>query len=269
MTNKDKELNDYLDGNSELSNRYHSSAEAEPADHLSKKILSAAKEAIAEPELKPNKVFNRSPWVKPVSIAAIITLSVSLVVTMQQETGQPLISEPESALYDSAVLLEGVVKPQTITADGDATMLEEVEIKRSSDVRMDAPAPAALDAVGAYRAESKINVMKDEAVATKPEKKAMMKEKARSLEAEKRVFANEQLLKSAPMEAELDTVIGLKQDRQRSQQQVELLKIKNLLVNGNVETAKSLYKQFIENYPDYSNEAIEKMLGEELFELIK
>jgi hypothetical protein len=269
MTNKDKELNDYLDGNSELSNRYHSSAEAEPADHLNEKILSAAKEAIAEPELKPNKVFYRPPWIKPVSIAAIITLSVSLVVTMQQETGQPLISEPEPALYDSAVLLEGVVKPQTITADDDATMLEEVEIKRSSDVRMDAPAPATLGAVGAYRAESKNNVIKDEAVATKPAKKAMMKEKARSLEAEKRVFANEQLLESAPVEAELDAVMRLKQDRQRSQQEVELLKIKNLLVNGNVETAKSLYKQFLENYPDYSNEAVEEVIGEDLFSLIK
>ena len=229
--------------------------------------MSAAKQAVTEPEYKSKKVFHKSSWVKPVSIAATITLTVSLVVTIQQETGQPLISEPESELYDSAVLLEGVVKPQTIFADGDATMLEEVETKRSSDVRMDAP--DALGAAGVYRAESKNNVMKDEVLVTKPAKKAMMKGKIRSVEAQKRVFANEELLQSAPMEAELDAVMEFKQDRQKNQQEVDLLKLKSLLLAGEIKEAKQLLEQFHGNYPHYSNAAIREMLGEELYELIK
>ncbi len=265
MVNDEKELDDYLEGNSDLSNQYHSSGMIEPSDCLSDKIFSTAKEATAIPKQKTKVMFHKSAWVRPVAIAAIITLSVSLVVTKQQETGQPLISEPATGLelYNSTVLTEDVVMPKPILADGDATIPKKVEIKQSSDDGMDVPA-----AVSATRAESYANTKKDEAT-IKPVKKAISKEKARSVEVEKRVFAKEQLLQSAPMEAEFDTVIEFTQDRQRSQQEIELLKIKSSLKDGNAEKAKNLYKQFIENYPDYSNKAIEEILGEEMFGLIK
>lgn len=269
MVNDDKELDAYLEGNSDLSDRYHASAKAEPPDRLNDKIFSAAKEAVTGPEYKSKKVFHRSPWFKPISIAAMITLSISLVVTVQQETEQPLISEPGPELYDSAMSLGDRVESQTVGADNDATVLEEIELKQSSDARMDAPAPATLDTDGAYRDVNKTNRMKNEAAEIMPAKKATMKEKARSIETEKRVFANEPLLESASKEAELDAVMEFKLDRQKSQQQVELLEIQNLLVDGQFERAKKLYKQFQENHPDYPAGAVEEVIGQDLFSLIK
>lgn len=262
----DKELSDYLEGNSELSNRYHASSVVEPPAHLDEKILSAAKEAVTESKQKPRVAFHKSPWALPISIAAVITLSVSLVVTMQQEIGQPLMSEPELEMYDSAVLLEETVLPQAITVDSDTSVLDEIEVRPSSDEHFDDAAPAALGAVGGYRAKSKANVMKDEA-AIQPAKKALSKERARSESEvlEKRVFAKEQLLQSAPMEAELDAVMELKQDRQFSQQEQELMNIKLLWQAGDVTNAKQAYEAFINKYPEFTLESIQEILGADVY----
>lgn len=266
----DKELNDYLEGNSDISNRYRASSTVEPPAHLDEKILSAAKEAVTDTKQKSKVVFHKSRWALPVSIAAVITLSVSLVITIQQETGQPLISEPESEMYDSAPLLEEVVMPQTMTADDGLPVLNETEVKQSSDDRVDdyAPAPASLGTVGGYRTENDAKASKNEA-AIQPAKKALLKEKARSEVSEKRVFAKEQLLQSAPMEADLDAVMELKRDRQLTLQENELLKIKTLWEQGSYEEAIKMFDKFLEINPGYSEEAIEEILGAELLGLIK
>ncbi|MFT5396146.1 MAG: hypothetical protein ACI85N_001342 [Gammaproteobacteria bacterium] len=266
MVNDDKEIDDYLEGNSELSKQYHSTAMAEPSERLNEKILAAAKDAAA-PKQKSKVLFHKSPWVRPVSIAAMITLSVSLVVTMQQESGQPLMSAPGSSVepYNSTVLSEEIVMPQTVTAD-DMFVLDEVELRQSNDERV--VAPAALGTVGGYHAESNADVMKDEAT-VQPVNKALLKQKERSKEVEKRVFAKEQLLQSAPMEADVNVVMENKQDPQRTLQEEGILEIKNLLLEGKIEESKGLYKEFIRKYPGYSNDAIEEIIGAELFGLIK
>lgn len=266
----DKELNSYLDGNSELSKKYRASNSEEPPAHLDDAILSAAKEVVARKKQKPKVLFHKSPWAKPVSIAAIITLSVSLVVTMQQQTGQPLISEPASDLeiFNSSILLEEKVLPQTVTTESDIPINEELEVKKSSDLRSDVPA-AALGAVGGYREESKVDVMKDEADAVIPAQKSLSKEKISTKELERRVFSKEQALESVPMKAELDDVVEIKETRQRSQQEDELAEIKNLLFEGKIEEAKALFEKFNHNYPGYPYEVIEEVIGKDLLILLK
>lgn len=267
MVNDEKELDDYLEGKSELSNQYHASAMAEPSDRLNEEILSAAQVAVV-PKQKTKVRVHKSPWVRPVSIAAMITLSVSLVVTMQQETGQPLISEPELSVeqYNSPVLSEEIVMPQTVTADDDMFVHDEVELRQSNAERVDAP--TALGAVGGYRTESNADVMKDGA-AVQPVKKALLKQKKRTKELEKRVFAKEEVLQSAPKEADPNIIKEFKQERQRTLQEEALLNIKTLLTEGDIEKAKYLFEKFLINYPNYSNEAIEEVMGTELLDVIK
>ena len=264
----DKELNDYLKGNSELSNRYRASSRVEPPVHLDEKILSAAKEAVNEYEQKSRVAFHKSPWALPVSIAAMITLSVSLVVTMQQETGQPLINVPESdlELYDSTMLLEEMVMPQTITDDDDMSVLDKIEIKQRSVERAYdyVPAPEALGAVGAYRTNNEARGLKNEA-AIQPAKKALLKEKARSEASEKRIFAKDQLLQSAPMEAEVNAIIELKQDRQLFLQDKQLMKIKVLWEEGHLFDAKQAYEDFIKKNPDITVESIKEIIGLDIY----
>ena len=137
MTNNekdDKELNDYLEGNSEISNGYRASNSAEPASSLDAKILSAAKEAVTEIKPKSKVKFHKSPWVKPVSIAALITLSVSLVITMQQETGQPLISEPKVEMNGfPAKTKTQTVMPQSLSVDAAAPVMNDAEVGSSNN----------------------------------------------------------------------------------------------------------------------------------------
>lgn len=286
----DKEFNDYLEGNSDLSNQYRASNTVESPAHLDEKILMTAKEAVTGSKQKSKVVFHKSPWALPVSIAAVITLSVSLVITMQQETGQTVISEPASELYDSAVLSEEALMPRTITVDDDMTVLDEVQLKlkQSSDQRMDVPEPAAfgaidefkannkigtekneaaLGAVGGYRAESTAETLKNEP-AFQPAKKALLQDKARSEASEKRVFAEEQLLQSAPAEAELDAVMELKRKRQLSQQDQELLAIKALWEEGDSINAKQAFDEFIKKYPDFTVESIKEILGANIYQAL-
>ncbi len=256
----DKELDDYLKGNSDISNHYRASNTGESPAHLDEIILSAAKDAVTESKQKSNVVFHKSPWALPVSIAAVITLSVSLVVTMQQETGQPLISEPESIMDDSETLLEEAVMPQTMSADDGMFVLDETEVKQSNDERTD-DAPAASGAVGGYRAESNDKASTKDA-ALQPAKKALIKQKARSEISEESVFAKEQVLQSAPAAAvELDAVMELKRERQLGPQDQELMNIKALWEEGDLTNAKQAYEDFIKKYPAFTEEKIKEILG--------
>jgi len=267
MVNDDKELDDYLEGNSELSNQYHASAIAEPSDRLNEKILSAAKDAVVHKQ-KKKVLVHKSPWVRPISIAAMITLSVSLVVTMQQESGQPLISAPELSVepHSSTVLSEEIVMPQTVTADDNMFVLDEVELRQRNDGRVDAP--TASDAVGSSRAESNTGVMKDETATIKPAKKAMLKQKAHSNESEKRVFAKEPSLKSVPMEADVAATVEFKQDLQVGQGEESLLKIKSMWEAGKYSEAKKVYQEFYNTHPDFSVEKTKEILGPDLYQAL-
>ena len=259
--NEDKQLDDYLAGKSGLSDRYRSSNQAGPPKHLDEKILSAAQEAVKD---KPERiVFHRSPWAKPVSIAAIITLSVSLVVTMQQETGQPLISEPKPVLFDSDDLMEEAVLPETKLLD------KKVNAKQRLEGRKDEPAAVGLDAVDAYRKESSDVESKNEAV-VKPAQRMLLKEKVRSRTQapESQLFTEEALLQSAPMEMAADAIGGLKRDRQDTQQEQELLRIKQLWEEGEIESAGKAYRDFINNNPEYPVQQIEVMLGTDIYQAL-
>tara|TARA_R110000782_G_scaffold259539_2_gene350092 strand:- start:1201 stop:2016 length:816 start_codon:yes stop_codon:yes gene_type:complete len=264
----DKELNEYLNGGSNVSKIYRASNTVEPAIYLDEKILAAAKGVLVDSKQQVHEERYKSTWARPVSIAAMITLSISLVVTMQQESGQPLMSEPELNIeaYNSTVLSKDSILLQADIAD-DALMLDEVEKNQSDDVRV--VVPSTLNVGEGNYAESKTSAMKDETTTIKSAKRTLLKQKPHSIESEKREFSKEQLLRSDPAETEFDAVMELKQDPQRTLQEEELLKIKNLLLEGDVEEAKDLYQQFLRKYHGYSNSAIHEVIGEELFGLIK
>lgn len=267
MANKepnDKELNDYLQGNSDLSKVYRASNGAEPPDHLNEKILSAAKEAVASSKKKSKVTFHKSPWVRPVSIAAMITLSVSLVVTMQQETGQPLISEPEIEVFHSATVIEESEKHETRQRNKAASTIGKIEIKQSKDERVNTPVPAALNAADSYRTEEKTIAPKAE-MREQPAKKILLKEKIQVEALEERVFADEQVLESAPAKAEFDAVMDMKQDRRFSPEEFNLLEIKTMWEEGELIKAKQAYNAFIREYPDFSPETIKEILGDNIY----
>ncbi len=212
----DKELNDYLNGDSDVSKAYRSSNKTEPSAGLDKKILLAAKESVENTVQKREVVFHKSPWVRPVSIAAIVTLSVSLVVTMQHDTGQPLISEPEIEMFDSAVLIEEKIMPQPKTVQDGVSVTNKVEKNQHKNERvdMDVSAPTALGAIAdAHRTEEKAIALKDK-LRERPVRKMLLKEKANIETLEGRTFAEDMVLPPESVEAEFDAAMDIKQGRQ-------------------------------------------------------
>jgi hypothetical protein len=265
MTNNDKDdkaLNDYLEGNSGLSNRYHASSSVEPPADLDAKILLAAKEAVGDAKQKPKVVFHKSPWAIPVSIAAVITLSVSLIITMQQETGQPLINESE--FYDSTVFVEEAEVSQTLSNSDGIPVMNKAERKQSKDERLESAAPAKLNSVESYRTENKPTVPKAK-IREHAAKKTLMKENAPAAILEERIFADEQILQSAPAEVELDDMMDFKRDRQHGMEESKLLKIKALWEAGEFDKAKQTYEDFVNKFPEFAAENIKKILGADVY----
>ena len=82
---QEQELEAYLQGDSELSKVYKEAAKLEPGTSLDEKILAASRR-----EVKAKPRFAHSPfagdWHVPASLAAVLVLSVGVVITMQQET---------------------------------------------------------------------------------------------------------------------------------------------------------------------------------------
>jgi hypothetical protein len=93
------EYDDELDDNA-LSDIYTQFSREEPSDELDDRVLSAAKKAVASEKAAAKKV--RGPfsgqWRVPVSLAAVIVLSVIVVVTIEREHFDTLTSAPEQSI---------------------------------------------------------------------------------------------------------------------------------------------------------------------------
>ncbi len=262
----DRELNNYLNGNSELSNRYRASNKQETPSYLDDAILSAAKEAVnvsnkIKQKTKPG--FHKAPWVKPLSIAAMITLSVSLVVTMQQEAGQPLINESDIEMFDSASMIKESAISETRLSSDDASAMRVIESGKNKDERVAVPASASAasgSAVNRYRAEEKTEAPKARLKAI-PAKKMQLKEKPLLEAAEDRAVAEEEGLRSTPSGAMFDDVVALKQDREISMQEKALIKIKVLWEKGELVKARQAYEDFTRDYPGVATASIKESLG--------
>jgi len=89
---EDRGLEDYLAGGSELSEAYRRLGREEPEGRLDQSILSAARHHVDVEHQVAHSPFSRN-WVVPASLAAVLALSVSVVLLMTQPAPE-LDSEP-------------------------------------------------------------------------------------------------------------------------------------------------------------------------------
>ncbi|MFT5425586.1 MAG: hypothetical protein ACI9ZT_000518 [Gammaproteobacteria bacterium] len=97
---EDQDLEDYLQGDSALTAAYHAEEKILPAADIDKAILSAANAAIRSKQTSDiaYSPFART-WYVPASMAAVLMLSVGLVFSIYQNSGQTLLTAPKSE-YD-------------------------------------------------------------------------------------------------------------------------------------------------------------------------
>jgi hypothetical protein len=82
---RDHELEEHLAGRSEVSRLYRQAGADEPPPELDSKIKAAARRALAT---------RRPRWMLPLSAAAVVMLSVGVLLRMQQEGVTPMPAEP-------------------------------------------------------------------------------------------------------------------------------------------------------------------------------
>jgi len=95
----DEMIEDYLRGKSPLSRAYRSEAIEEPPRALDKVILDAARHAVHARPRMPRSPFAWH-WMVPLSAAAVIMLSVGLLMFMSKEGAVPMSMETE---FDASV----------------------------------------------------------------------------------------------------------------------------------------------------------------------
>jgi hypothetical protein len=100
----EQDFEEYLQGDSALSARYQqSSSEQTPPGHLDDAILAASRREV---KAKPGYVSSpfSSNWQKPLSLAAVVVLSVTVIVTLQYDHNDIHLTKP--ALQQASPQLE-------------------------------------------------------------------------------------------------------------------------------------------------------------------
>lgn len=85
----DRDLDDYLRGDSRLSAAYREARGEEPSAELDEVLLERSRRELRLGPKVAWSPFTRS-WSLPLALAAVLVVSVSVTLVMYQETGQPL-----------------------------------------------------------------------------------------------------------------------------------------------------------------------------------
>ena len=154
---KNDALDDYLSGDSTLSRRYRSGGSPQPSAAVDRAILDAASEGVAnegaankgaasEGAIAPTPRRRRLKlsWERPLAIAAAVTLSTILVVSIQREAG--LFPPEDSAAERSLDERNGAARPAA-GAVGQRPAAPEQQADTSSMPRALSDAPASSEAV--------------------------------------------------------------------------------------------------------------------------
>ncbi len=94
---RDQELlREYLKGDSELSRLYQRNSDNQPGSQIDARILAAARRAVAPKRRVAQSPFARH-WAVPTSLAAVLALSVSVVLLMPEPALDPSIDDDRAA----------------------------------------------------------------------------------------------------------------------------------------------------------------------------
>jgi hypothetical protein len=238
-----QELEEYLKGQSELSRQYRAESGNEPPEHLDAAILSAAKKAIENQGAGGGPSTTR--WYVPLSLAAVLVISFSLVFRVyDQEEQQILGKQSEMKKEKPAMMMEGRSEPATPSAVimRDEALSEEIEFESDS-----APEMRAAPAAGA-------DVSKDDSLSG-VESMPPTPQPVESLSAP----AERRMLKSMPEMMEDKAVAG---NALLPQQWFEI--INQLWFDGDKAGAIDATKRFLEAYPEYPRDELQKRLPQEM-----
>ena len=145
----DKEFETYLSGKSALSSQYQAEPAPEIPERVDNTILGIAR--MSTDAQQSAKVSFLKHWQKPITLAAVLVLSVSLVLTLYDDYGEDYLQSPApakpAAIQSSAPVAADEMAPPA-PADEGLMPLEEQAVESDSDgMAFDDMSGTAMDSV--------------------------------------------------------------------------------------------------------------------------
>ena len=252
---RDRELlREYLKGDSALSRLYRRDADEQPDTQIDARILAEARRAAA-----PKRRVARSPfarhWAVPTSLAAVLALSVSVVVLMPDPTLEPPVERDRAAqptLVPGAVSAPRPAEPVSLPDAASETERQAVGGRAFDSLQRQSPD---VD----QRADRPVGKSSEKREALAPERKSLAGGKAKSRQAAPAAGVAEQAASEAPSrslsEPMSETLPGpdpMPADDVQADPAAWLRFIETLLAGQNRAAAKGSLRAFLARYPDFS-----------------
>lgn len=252
-SDKDRELDAYLRGDSSLSRAYREESRELPPEHVDAQILAEAHRADAGDKRAPARgPFAGGSWMVPASVAAVVVLAVSVTVLLPE--GRPGYERQRIAPEDE-------LSPRREAADADPLDMPEIRQAPAAEYAVPppgrevppdastatepapAPASAAPQASGAAAPEQE-RVLRKEIAPAAPA--AVMENRVEdSGESKQRLRS-----KSGIATTVEEGVAGKSEADTFEEPDVWLEHIEDLIERGELETARQSLSRFRQAYPD-------------------
>lgn len=263
----DREFDDYLKGDSELSRSYRNSTRPDPPKHLDDIILAAAKNEL---DKTANNVFRLVPrtWYRPISRVALLVICVGLLFTLYEMEQQSAPLSPGMEVIPDTEPLIKKESDTTATATADEAFMQDKAGKSVNGETVPGLPQSAAPSLDSESIEKRLIQLDDvltEPVeiqdqktgqsepTTLPEKKQPAPER----EAPASMLRREAQLEDA-MTAAGDSAFGTVMTEEEW-----LNNISALWQSGDTEEAVKRLKKFLEYYPDYPEVDIIKHLPDD------
>jgi len=262
-SNGDKILKEYLSGGSGVSRAYRQQVKDEPSAAVDEAIRAAAKREVHSAPRPIVNPFGRH-WTVPASLAAMLLLSVGLVIFMSDETGvapyssdilEEEVTEHDLALpaarqdrlADDKAASPAISSPSGSFSQGVAGRSSE---KKEATIKSAAPVPA-IDARKRLRSEGM----------RKLKRKMRVQQKAGGIQAEPKLQKKAPAMKpdatrpvlQMEMEAPAENA-----DRSILAPELWLAQVKALRAQGKTKEAEASLAEFRKIYPDYPLDSLHK-----------
>jgi hypothetical protein len=147
MSQDKHEPENHFQDDAALSKLYQHSSTEQPPTALDDAILAASRRAVKS---GPRVAFSpfAAGWRKPLALAAVLVLSVSVVITLQQESAETSLMQPRSPEAEPSMEAPGRAFDGTIQADSVDAQMPSKAIEQAAEALkdMDQPTDAAIPA---------------------------------------------------------------------------------------------------------------------------
>ena len=266
MSNSDdKLLQDYLEGKSKITDQYQKEATGEVPPIIDETILSTARFSVRanKKDSKIKTIIDK--WQVPLSIAAVMVISVSLVITLYDEYGQGYIDTPSEQpipqVIQDADDFSPAPEPTSASpaagAEPVAPMAETIVIDTEPMEERDIPARAKAITNEASKQEQ-VEQLQQDIEQLKRTQSTLLKER-QVLEQE--LDANE--IKKDKIQNTLGSS-PVEMTDENPDIQITLSQINELWQQGQHEKARQLLQVLLEQNPDLHLQSLEPRLPEAL-----